>query len=142
MQSFEEQGEVDKRSMNQTTTPEANKQAANGIDNDARNSASRGSQSTGSQQSGSAFGTQMSRQSEAQQHSEGTVARTIEEQTAKLPSDTFLWGAVAAMGVSAFFEFTGDKDKSRFVGQWVSPLLLFGVYNKLVKQQGSDRIHS
>ena len=30
---------------------------------------------------------------EAQDHSEGIVARTIEEQTAKLPSDIFLWGA-------------------------------------------------
>ena len=28
------------------------------------------------------------------QHSEGTVARLIEEQTAKLPSDVFLWAAV------------------------------------------------
>ena len=85
---------------------------------------------------------QQNQQSEPQRHSEGVVARTIEEQTAKLPSDTFLWGAVAAMGVSAFFEFTGAKDKSRFVGQWVAPLLLFGVYNKLVKQQGSDRVSS
>ena len=94
-----------------------------------------------SQSSGSAFGAKASQESEPVRHSEGVVARTIEEQTAKLPSDTFLWAAVAAMGVSAFFELTGAKDKSRFVGQWVSPLLLFGVYNKLVKQQGSDRIH-
>jgi hypothetical protein len=127
--------------MNQTSTPETNKQTGNGIDNDVRNSI--GSSPTGSQKSSgtSSFG-MTSNQSEPQRHSEGVVARTIEEQTAKLPSDTFLWGAVAAMGVSAFFEFTGDKDKSRFVGQWVAPLLLFGVYNKLVKQQGSDRVHS
>jgi len=77
---------------------------------------------------------------EATQHTEGQVARTIEKQTAKLPSDVFLWAAVGAMGVSAFFEFTGAKDKSRFVGQWVAPFLLFGVYNKLVKVAGSDRL--
>ena len=99
-----------------------------------------GTSSFGTSQRSSGLGTQQN-QSEPQQHSEGVVARTIEEQTAKLPSDTFLWSAVAAMGVSAFFEFTGAKDKSRFVGQWVAPLLLFGVYNKLVKQQGSDRVH-
>jgi len=29
--------------------------------------------------------------SDAAAHTEGTVARTIENQTAKLPSDTFLW---------------------------------------------------
>ena len=28
-------------------------------------------------------------------HQEGRVAKAIEEQTAKLPSDTFLWMAVA-----------------------------------------------
>jgi hypothetical protein len=79
---------------------------------------------------------------EAAEHTEGQVARTIEQQTAKLPSDLFLWAAVGAMGVSAFFECTGAKDKSRFIGQWVSPLLLFGVYNKLVKVAGSDRLHN
>ena len=75
-----------------------------------------------------------------QQQTEGTVARAIESQTSKLPSDTFLWAAVAAMAVSAVCEFSGAKDKSRFVGQWVAPFLLFGVYNKLVKQQGHDRM--
>jgi hypothetical protein len=79
--------------------------------------------------------------SHAQEHTEGVVARTIEEQTAKLPSDTFLWAAVGAMGASAVMQFTGHKDKSRFFGQWVAPLLLFGVYNKLVKVAGSDRLH-
>mgnify|MGYP000067663270 FL=1 len=150
--------------MNQTTTPE--KKTGNGIDDDVKNagfgSGRSSSQSTSSQNTGmhstssqqssgssygssqqsSGYGLPQNQQSEPQRHSEGVVARTIEEQTAKLPSDTFLWGAVAAMGVSAFFEFTGAKDKSRFVGQWVAPLLLFGVYNKLVKQQGSDRVHN
>jgi hypothetical protein len=74
-----------------------------------------------------------------QQHSEGTVARTIEQQTAKLPSDTFLWGAVGAMGVSALLQLSGKKKASLFIGQWVSPLLLFGVYNKIVKVAGSDK---
>ena len=31
------------------------------------------------------------------EHKEGKVARAIEEQTAKLPSDTFLWAAIGAM---------------------------------------------
>lgn len=78
---------------------------------------------------------------EAEQHSEGIVARTIEQQTAKLPSDIFLWGALGSIGVSLYFELKGDAEKSRFVGQWVSPFLLLGVYNKLVKIAGSDRVH-
>ena len=35
------------------------------------------------------------------EHAEGRVARTIEQQTAKLPSDAFLWMAVGSMAVSA-----------------------------------------
>ena len=35
------------------------------------------------------------------EHTEGQIAKSIESQTAKLPSDTFLWAAVAAIGVSA-----------------------------------------
>lgn len=77
---------------------------------------------------------------EVRQHSEGIVARTIEHQTAKLPSDIFLWGALGSIGLSLIFEIKGDEQKSRFVGQWVSPFLLLGVYNKLVKIAGSDRL--
>ncbi len=79
---------------------------------------------------------------EAQEHSEGIVARTIEEQTAKLPSDVFLWGALGSIGLALFLQLNGEKEKSHFVGQWVSPFLLLGVYNKLVKVAGSDRVHN
>ena len=72
------------------------------------------------------------------EHTEGQVARSIEEQTAKMPSDTFLWAAVGAMAVSASFHMMGKKDASVFVGQWAPTLLILGVYNKLVKQLGSD----
>lgn len=77
----------------------------------------------------------------AQQHSEGPIARTIEQQTAKLPSDVFLWAALGSIGASAIFQLIGKKNASLFVGDWVAPLLLFGVYNKIVKVQGSDRQH-
>jgi len=76
---------------------------------------------------------------QAEQHSEGTVARTIEQQTAKLPSDTFLWAAVGSIGTSAVLRLMGKKHASLFVGEWVAPFLLLGVYNKIVKTQGSDR---
>lgn len=76
---------------------------------------------------------------EAEQHSEGQVAKHIEEQTAKLPSDTFLWAAMSAMGVSLMLQMSGRKNDGLFIGQWAAPFLLFGVYNKLVKVGGSDR---
>jgi hypothetical protein len=72
------------------------------------------------------------------EHTEGKVAKTIEEQTAKLPSDTFLWAAVASMATSATLQMMGNKDASVFVGQWAPTLLILGLYNKLVKQLGSD----
>lgn len=76
---------------------------------------------------------------EAQEHSEGKVARSIEEQTAKLPSDLWLWAAFAAIGGAMLLHSQGKREDGLFVGQWVAPFLLFGVYNKLVKVAGYDR---
>ena len=75
-------------------------------------------------------------------HTEGTVARSIEAQTAKLPSDAFLWTALLSMATSAALHFSGNKPASMFVGQWAPTLLILGVYNKLVKQLGSDSLDS
>jgi hypothetical protein len=73
------------------------------------------------------------------QHKEGRVAKAIEEQTAKLPSDIFLWASLASIGVSLMFRLQGRKHTSEFVGQWVSPFLLLGIYNKIVKTEGHDK---
>ena len=74
------------------------------------------------------------------EHSEGQVARAIEEQTAKLPSDTFLWAAGAAISTSITLQLMGKQHASLFVGQWAPTLLILGLYNKLVKQLGHDRL--
>jgi hypothetical protein len=73
-------------------------------------------------------------------HTEGKVARAIESETAKLPSDTFLWMAVGSMACSAALQALGNKNASLFVGQWAPAFLIFGLYNKLVKQHGSDQL--
>ena len=73
------------------------------------------------------------------EQSEGRVAKSIEEQTSKLPSDAFLWMAIGAMAASATMQIMGNKNASLFVGQWAPTFLIFGLYNKLVKQLGSDR---
>ena len=72
------------------------------------------------------------------EHREGAVMRSIEEQTAKLPSDMFLWLAGASILTSATFKVMGRERDALFVGQWVAPFLLLGVYNKIVKVAGSD----
>jgi len=73
------------------------------------------------------------------QHTEGKVAKTIESQTAKLPSDIFLYAAGAAILGSLALQMTGRKADSIFVGQWPPTLLILGLYNKIVKVAGSDR---
>ena len=72
-------------------------------------------------------------------HKEGKVAKAIEKETSKLPSDLFLWAAVGAMGVSLTLKLLSKKNTALFVGQWASPFLLLGIYNKLVKQDGHDK---
>jgi len=72
------------------------------------------------------------------EHREGTVARTIEQQTAKLPSDLFLWAAGASILGSLCLQASGRQHESLFVGQWAPTFLILGLYNKLVKVAGSD----
>jgi hypothetical protein len=71
-------------------------------------------------------------------HTEGVVARTIEEQTAKLPSDTFLWASLGAIATSLVLQTLGKKAESLFIGQWAPTFLILGLYNKIVKELGSD----
>lgn len=78
---------------------------------------------------------------EAVRHSEGPVARGIEEYTAQLPSDTFLWAAGASIAGSLTLMATGNRHGALFVGQWAPTFLLLGIYNKIVKVAGSDRVH-
>ena len=73
------------------------------------------------------------------QNSEGKVAKAIEEETAKLPSDLFLWASVGSMAVSLGLQVAGKKHASLFVGQWAASFLLLGVYNKIVKVAGHDQ---
>jgi len=72
------------------------------------------------------------------EHREGVVARTIEEQTAKLPSDTFLWMAIGSIAGSLTLKVLGRDKDALFVGQWAPTFLILGLYNKLVKVAGSD----
>lgn len=72
------------------------------------------------------------------EHKEGPVATAIEEQTAKLPSDIFLWAALGSIGVSLILKVRGSRHNALFVGQWAAPFLLLGLYNKLVKVEGHD----
>ncbi|MEO7043759.1 MAG: hypothetical protein ABI091_00525 [Ferruginibacter sp.] len=64
---------------------------------------------------------------ENQSHQEGTLTKKIENQTAKLPSDTFLFAAIGSIALSLTLKTMGRRHDALFVGQWAAPLLLFGV---------------
>ena len=72
------------------------------------------------------------------EHQEGAVTQAIEQYTSIVPSGTYLSIALGAMGISAALQCMGRKNDAQFVGQWVPTILLLGIYNKMVKQHGSD----
>ncbi len=71
---------------------------------------------------------------------EGRTTRTLEKQTAKLPSQVFLWAATGSIASALALRVMGKKSLSIFVGQWAPTFLLLGLYNKIVKVAGSDRM--
>ncbi len=71
---------------------------------------------------------------------EGEMTKKVEQVTARVPSMGYLGLALGSMALSAgLAAFTRKKDLSVFVGLWVPTLMLVGIYNKLVKLEGSDQ---
>jgi hypothetical protein len=69
---------------------------------------------------------------------EDAVTRTVESQTTAIPSIAFLGVALGSMALSLALLLTGRRQAANFVGQWAPTILIMGLYNKLVKQHGSD----
>ncbi len=69
---------------------------------------------------------------------EDQVTAAIEKFTSKVPSSIYLGAAIASILASVSFQAAGKKHEALFVGQWVAPFLILGLYNKMVKQHGSD----
>lgn len=69
---------------------------------------------------------------------EGSVAKAIESTTSQMPSDWFLWAAIASVIGSALLKNSGREDDAQFVGQWAPTILILGLYNKIVKTVGSE----
>ncbi len=72
------------------------------------------------------------------EHQEGEITQAIEHYTSMVPSGTYLTLAIGSIGISAVLHLLGRKQDSQFVGHWVPTILLLGLYNKMVKQHGSD----
>jgi hypothetical protein len=69
---------------------------------------------------------------------EGTTTKMIESATAQVPSVAYLTAAVGAMAASLVLMLTGRRNVANFIGQWAPTILIMGLYNKMVKQHGSD----
>lgn len=69
---------------------------------------------------------------------EDRVTGMIESRTAKIPSTGYLGAAIGSMVGSAVLKIMGKDEWALFVGQWAPAFLIMGVYNKMVKQHGSD----
>jgi D-serine dehydratase len=69
---------------------------------------------------------------------EDQVTAAIEKVTSKIPSSVYLGCAVASILGSVAFKIAKKQHEALFVGQWVAPFLILGLYNKMVKQHGSD----
>ena len=66
----------------------------------------------------------------------------IESKTAQIPSSGYLGAAIASMAASAVLKLIGKDEWSLFIGQWAPSFLIMGIYNKMVKQHGSDALSS
>jgi len=69
---------------------------------------------------------------------EGKMTVAIESQTSKIPSGVYLALGLGTMAASITLHCLGQKKKAILVGQWISPLLIMGLYNKIVKTEGHD----
>lgn len=71
-------------------------------------------------------------------HEEGAATVAVEKQTSKIPSMIYLCAGLGALLASACMMSRGKKSESLLVGQWAAPLLIMGLYNKVVKTEGHD----
>jgi hypothetical protein len=73
-----------------------------------------------------------------QGEAEDRFTGAIESQTSRIPSSGYLAAAVSSMAASAVLKILGRDEWALFVGQWAPAFLIMGVYNKMVKQHGTD----
>ena len=85
-----------------------------------------------------AFGLEGDNRVKAGEAVEGPTTAFIESYTSKVPSGIFLTAAISSIVSSLIFKAAKKDHAALFVGQWVAPFLILGLYNKMVKQHGSD----
>ncbi|HET9100514.1 MAG TPA: hypothetical protein VFN62_08990 [Acidobacteriaceae bacterium] len=69
---------------------------------------------------------------------EDQVTALLERYSSKWPTSLFMGAAIASIIGSMVLKSQRKHQDALFVGQWVAPFLILGLYNKSVKQHGSD----
>lgn len=71
---------------------------------------------------------------------EDQFTAAIEKYTSQIPSSVYLGAAIVSILTSLALKAAKKDHAALFVGQWPAPFLILGLYNKLVKQHGSDAV--
>ena len=69
---------------------------------------------------------------------EGETTKAIESYTPQIPSGVYLTLAIGSMAASLVLMAMGRRNVANFIGQWAPTILIMGLYNKLVKVEGSE----
>jgi hypothetical protein len=72
---------------------------------------------------------------------EDQLTALMESYSSRWPTSLFMGAAFASILGSALLKSQGKHQHALFVGQWAAPFLILGLYNKTVKQHGSDTHH-
>ncbi len=72
------------------------------------------------------------------EHEEGQLTKLLEQYTSQFPSGFYLSLAFGSMALSLYLKLNKRENDAMFVGQWAPAFLMIGMYNKLVKLEGSD----
>lgn len=70
---------------------------------------------------------------------EDPITKRIESVTTNIPSSAFLGLAFGAMGAAWFLNGMRYRQEAQLLGQIAPAILIMGLYNKLVKLEGSER---
>ncbi len=73
---------------------------------------------------------------------EDQLTAMLESWSSKWPTSLFMGAAIASMAGSLILKTQGKNHEALFIGQWAAPFLILGLYNKNVKQHGSDASRS
>ncbi len=69
---------------------------------------------------------------------EDQLTAMLESWSSKFPTSLFMGAAIASMIGSLVLKTQRKDNEALFIGQWAAPFLILGLYNKNVKQHGSD----